>query len=1004
MELNDYPRPANDTGIGVHWTVGYAAAVGMAKIRDFWLPELKAMGVKWVKVFNHDGALDFCELLLAEGFMPVVRLYRPAPNPGRFGVKELVHLDALIRAGVCYFEFNNEPDVDAEWKGGRVPVNGLDLTVENTIAALEVILDRGGMPAIPALANGSRWDLVGRIVAAGRRDLFDGPVWQAIHNYAQNRPLDYPYDIGNQEGGAFTDRFYRAVAGEPWQADAWRGRSLAEVNRLRYDRRNPGATIADDHACWLAYEHFDALNRKHLGRSIPILSTECGYIVGEDTDPRYPASTPDLHMAQTLETCRIMMGTSQRFKHAPDYYFCTAFWLLGNERLGSTSAWWEGHAWYSDRWPGGALPVARALQAEPKIPRVEVEAPPRITLRGSVANLGAQRSLTLARDGVEVAHCTLDSTGIFEFSDLADGLYLLRLPEANFSEEVTLQRSQREVVVRLTLPTPVEMVGRSVVEGYVAGGAGAVVMLMHTHSGEEWVTLARDDGSYRFVDLPPGEFSLRVHPGSRSERLLLDGRSKVTADLVQAGWGYTVSTAAATPGIGAVVVSTPGHKGLKVQAHGAEGASDSATTGAAPEYGATACLIGGLEEGHYIVTVDDAPVAGGRPAQLEARVHIDKRSIPLVEFVYGVLDAPAAPATASAIAGKVRGVRSGQPLRIVLLDDRAGRREQPVASAGEYAFTDLAAGLYTVQVAGYEASASAADIALDGRNQVVVDLALPDEVRFAAAQNATAPGASLIAASVPDGAGRPARLVDAVGNERRESVDAAGEVRFAGLAAGVYSLFVEGGFVQSGLEVDGAAGWQITFAPLLSVWEATVTQAGSMPGFSAVHVEIEGMPNHPVRIYKGEEEEYILSTRGRAEQGVFAVEFKPLGPGFYRVEPDALGIWATVELTGLEAVRVSFRRKLEPVGPHRVEPISPAVPEPAANSAATYLYLSTSPTTLEASLALLRLAAARQPEIGSDLAAAARAGVVLLVDAPDAGDVEAYLRGQGVRVERVGAA
>jgi hypothetical protein len=177
-----------------------------------------------------------------------------------------------------------------------------------------------------------------------------------------------------------------------------------------------------------------------------------------------------------------------------------------------------------------------------------------------------------------------------------------------------------------------------------------------------------------------------------------------------------------------------------------------------------------------------------------------------------------------------------------------------------------------------------------------------------------------------------------------------------------------------------------------------------MPGFSAVHVEIEGMPNHPVRIYKGEEEEYILSTRGRAEQGVFAVEFKPLGPGFYRVEPDALGIWATVELTGLEAVRVSFRRKLEPVGPHRVEPISPAVPEPAANSAATYLYLSTSPTTLEASLALLRLAAARQPEIGSDLAAAARAGVVLLVDAPDAGDVEAYLRGQGVRVERVGAA
>ena len=70
MELRDYPRPAQDTGIGIHWTVGYASAVGMSRIREFWLPELKSMGVKWVKIFNHDGALDFCELLLAEGIMP----------------------------------------------------------------------------------------------------------------------------------------------------------------------------------------------------------------------------------------------------------------------------------------------------------------------------------------------------------------------------------------------------------------------------------------------------------------------------------------------------------------------------------------------------------------------------------------------------------------------------------------------------------------------------------------------------------------------------------------------------------------------------------------------------------------------------------------------------------------------------------------------------------------------------------------------------------------------
>ncbi|MBK8048403.1 MAG: hypothetical protein IPK16_15575 [Anaerolineales bacterium] len=467
MELHEYPRPANDTGIGIHWTVGYATAVGQSQIREFWLPELKSMGVKWVKIFNHDGALDFCELLLAEDIMPIVRLYRPSPNPGRLGVKELVYLDSLIRAGVRYFEFNNEPDVDAEWKGGRVPVNGIDLTVENTIANLEIVLERGGMPAIPAVANGSRWDLVGKIVAVGRKDLFAGPVWQAIHNYSQNRPLDYPYDIGNQEGAAFTDRFYRAVGGEAWNEDAWRGRNLAEVNRLRYDRRSPGATIMDDHACFLAYEYYDALNRKHLGRSIPILSTECGYLVGEDIDPRYAATTPDLHMAQTLEACRVMMGTSQRFKLAPDYYFCTAFWLVANELLGSTSPWWETHAWYSDRWPHGALPVARALQAEPKVARIGVEPAVGVSvmLYGVVAQAPERSVVRLEANGKLVARTELDEAGRFEMADLAPGDYMLRVESTGFTQPISVPSDQREVLVRVALPVAPDVVSRSVVSG-----------------------------------------------------------------------------------------------------------------------------------------------------------------------------------------------------------------------------------------------------------------------------------------------------------------------------------------------------------------------------------------------------------------------------------------------------------------------------------------------------------------------------------------------------------
>ena len=76
VELWQYPRPKDDTGIGVHWSAGVdAKAVGLPKIRDRWLPELKAMGVKWVKIL-HLGGQDLAELFLAHDIMPVVRLFR----------------------------------------------------------------------------------------------------------------------------------------------------------------------------------------------------------------------------------------------------------------------------------------------------------------------------------------------------------------------------------------------------------------------------------------------------------------------------------------------------------------------------------------------------------------------------------------------------------------------------------------------------------------------------------------------------------------------------------------------------------------------------------------------------------------------------------------------------------------------------------------------------------------------------------------------------------------
>jgi hypothetical protein len=937
MELHEYPRPANDTGIGIHWTVGFASAIGIGKLRDFWIPELKAMGVKWVKIFNHDGAIDFAELLLAEGFMPIVRLYRPSPNPSVLDIREIVHLDAFIRAGVHYFEFNHEPDVDAEWKGGRVPANGIDLVVENTIANMERILERGGMPGVPALSNGSRWDLVGKIVARGRKDLFDGPVWHCIHNYARNRPPDYPYDIGNQEGAAYTQRFFQAIAGEPWGEDAWRGRSLQEVNRLRLDRCNPGANIMDDNACWLAYEFLDARNRRHLGRSIPILSTECGYLVGEDVDPRYPATTPDLHLAQTLECCRAMMGVSNRFQPAPDYYFCTAFWLLGNAVLGSNSTWCEHHAWFSERWPGGALPVVRALKAEPKVVRRwqgSTLVGARATVHGTVLHAGDRRVIVLEKGGVEVARAQLDANSRYVISDLLPGNYTLRVEGAAVEQAVSLQPGQEGATVNLDLAEGQPLAGGSTLTGRVRGGAGAVVMLLRASDGEEWVTMAKDDGAFRFIDLPPGSYNVRVQGGAAVDGIALDGANQRTVELAMAGWGYTVRTDDVPAAQGGFIrCAVDGFLNLPVQVHNGDWSSEPVRTGSAPDVGEFACVIGPVEPGPYVIVVDGLVDAEGRMVKLEAYVTVERRSIPFVEFVYGgsVSDLPDSSHESSIRGRVIGGCTPERRLHIWLFDDQANRQEQAVSPDCTFAFDGLGPGLYAVEIVGHADVASRSDIALDGKNTVEIELFVPVESALPRDEMRRT-GHSAIAGFAPETAGRLAKLVDAVGNEHRQVVDTANRFRFDGLPTGIYTLTVEGGYEQHELMVDGASGLEVIFQSLVSAWEARVSPAGSMPGYSVVRVEVEGMRGLPVYIWKEDWEGMMRRTGSKPEYGECSAEFSPLGPGHYMVEPEGLGVWADVELTGLEVVWIDFRRKAAPSSPNLIQPLLGFTPSAPATA------------------------------------------------------------------------
>jgi len=87
---------------------------------DWWISELVAMNIKWVKVLD-DGsgsAKNVCQNLLARDIIPIVRVYRGRPNPGTLSDHDKTTMSQLVAMGVRYFEVNNEPNLEVEWQPG----------------------------------------------------------------------------------------------------------------------------------------------------------------------------------------------------------------------------------------------------------------------------------------------------------------------------------------------------------------------------------------------------------------------------------------------------------------------------------------------------------------------------------------------------------------------------------------------------------------------------------------------------------------------------------------------------------------------------------------------------------------------------------------------------------------------------------------------------------------------------------------------------------------------
>jgi hypothetical protein len=333
VNLLDYPRPKNDTGVGFHWFPDQYHYD--KRYFDIFVPELKAMGTSWLLVLS-DGLNTipdwFLRGLIEQNIEPIIRIYtRFVTFIDQAGLRAACKHYASV--GVHYVHVFNEPNLKlewAEWKPNNLPARFMDYL----IPCLETMYSvEGIIPVFTPLAPaGDYWDTsflkeaLAILNQKGKKYLYD-KMAVGIHNYAFNKPLTFG------KGGS----------------SRW---TCAKPNQ-----RPPGC---EDHTGFYLFEWYDEIVRQRTGRRLPLIGCENGVRLGDNDDPRSPAINQALHAERHAAMCQMTMNGQ-----LPYYFFNNAFWILAAD----DDNFFVRHSWYR---PNGEprLPqsVAR-LKSLPKLKR-----------------------------------------------------------------------------------------------------------------------------------------------------------------------------------------------------------------------------------------------------------------------------------------------------------------------------------------------------------------------------------------------------------------------------------------------------------------------------------------------------------------------------------------------------------------------------------------------------------------------------------------------------------
>jgi hypothetical protein len=152
---------------------------------DFWISELKSMGIKWYKQCDSTGANDTGEnsifswvlYLQANGLTPIVRYQMGRQFPNRLDGDLFNKMSLYVQRGVKWAEIGNEPNLDIEWNSPSQFVTWqnpdcIRVLCDVWLNDAEEALRRGARPAWYTMAP-TDW-------RGGTHPLYSGPKFQEM--------------------------------------------------------------------------------------------------------------------------------------------------------------------------------------------------------------------------------------------------------------------------------------------------------------------------------------------------------------------------------------------------------------------------------------------------------------------------------------------------------------------------------------------------------------------------------------------------------------------------------------------------------------------------------------------------------------------------------------------------------------------------------------------------------------------------------------------------------